>query len=157
MQLLVKFSLHNIITFLEFLHQSSLSPKVISNYLSSIISMAKFYYIEHSALSHIAMSRFLRSITINSGFSPTPRVFLISTPYTGFPWLVTLYLIQFYFDLFFSLHFLHFRECPMWLLIVPELLTLHAIFLGKTSFLLILVLTCLLSGPRPSKASTHII
>ena len=74
MQLPVTFSLHNIITFLEFLHQSSLSPKVISNYLSSIRSMAKFYNIEHADLSHIAVSRFL-SITINSRFSPTPRVF----------------------------------------------------------------------------------
>ena len=82
MQLPLKFSLHNIITFLEFLYQSSLSPKVISNYLSSIRSMTKFYNIEHSDLSHIAVSRFLRSITINSRFSPTPRgVFDIHTLY----------------------------------------------------------------------------
>ena len=73
MQLPVEFSLHNIITFLEFLYQSSLSPKVISNYFASIRSMAKFYNIEHSDLSHIAVSRFLRSITINYRFSPTPR------------------------------------------------------------------------------------
>ena len=59
--------------FFQFLHQSSLSPKVISNYLSSIRSMAKFYNIEHSDLSHIAASRFVRRVTINSRFSPTPE------------------------------------------------------------------------------------
>ena len=82
MHLPVDFSLHNVIIFLEFLYQSSLSPKVIANYLASLRSMAKFYNIEHSHLSHIAVSRFLRSIAINSRFSPTPRgVFNIYTLY----------------------------------------------------------------------------
>ena len=53
-----QFFLHNIIIFLEFLYVSSLSPKAIANYLASLQSMAKFYNIEHSDLSHIAVSRF---------------------------------------------------------------------------------------------------
>ena len=73
MQLPPTFSLHNIVIFLEFLYQSSLSPNVIGNYLASLRSMAMFYNIKHSNLSHIAVSRFLRSKTVNSRFSPTPR------------------------------------------------------------------------------------
>ena len=83
MQLPPNFSLHNIIVFLEFLYQRSLSPKVIANYLVlSLKSMAKFYNIEHFDFSHIAVSRFLRSITFNSRFNLTLRdVFDIYTLY----------------------------------------------------------------------------
>ena len=73
---------HTILAFLEYLHQNSLSPKVIKNYLSSIKSMAFQFNIDHSALSHYTISRYLRSLSINSTFRPTPRgIFDIQTLY----------------------------------------------------------------------------
>ena len=82
MDLPIAISVHNILTFLEYLYQNLISPKVISSYLSSIHSKASFYNWDTSSLSHPAIHRFIRSININSKFSPTPRrVFDIQTLY----------------------------------------------------------------------------
>ena len=82
MGLPVGLSVHNILVFLEYLHQNQLSPKVIKNYLSSITSMAKFYRLPDSALADTSISRYIRSISINSRFRPTLRgVFDIQTLY----------------------------------------------------------------------------
>ena len=82
MDLPVSISVHNILTFLEYLYQNLISPKVISSYLSSIHSKAGLYSWDTSSLSHPAIHRFIRSININSKFSPTPRgVFDIQTLY----------------------------------------------------------------------------
>ena len=73
---------HNVLAFLEYLHQNSLSPKVIRNYLSSMKTMCTQFHIDHSALSHYTISRYLRSLSINSTFRPTPRgVFDLHTLY----------------------------------------------------------------------------
>ena len=75
-------TVHSILTFLEYLHQNSLSPKVIKNYLSSIRTMALEFQIDHSCLSHHSIAKYLRSISINSTFRPTPRgVFDVHTLY----------------------------------------------------------------------------
>ena len=75
-------SMHNILVFLEYLVNSSISPKVVRNYLSSMASMASFYRITHEALHSEPVKRFLRSITINSSFSPTHKgIFDIHTIY----------------------------------------------------------------------------
>ena len=82
MDLPVSLSVHNILSFLEYLYQNGLSPKVIKNYLSSISSVSKFFNLDVSHLSHIAVSHYLRSISINSSFRPTLRgIFDISTLY----------------------------------------------------------------------------
>ena len=65
-------SAQNILIFLEFLVKNHLSPKVIRNYFSSISSLAKFYDLDVSDLSHPAVLRFLRSLSVNSTFRPTP-------------------------------------------------------------------------------------
>ena len=62
----------NLLAFLEFLHQNSLSPKVIRNYLSSLSSLCSLYQVS-SDCNHPALARFLRSLSINSHFRPTPR------------------------------------------------------------------------------------
>ena len=82
MKLPVNFSLHNILTFLEYLYQNHISPQVIKNYVSSLNSMARTYNIPAEDLSHVAVSHYLRSISINSTFRPTPRgIFEIRTLY----------------------------------------------------------------------------
>ena len=82
MDLPISISVHNILTFLEYLYQNLISPKVVSSYLSSIHSKASFYNWDTSSLSHSAIHRFIRSININSKFFPTPRgVFDIQTLY----------------------------------------------------------------------------
>ena len=82
MKLPVEFSLHNILVFLEYLYQHHLSPQVIKNYVSSLASMARTYNISAASLSHISVGHYLRSISINSTFRPTPRgVFDIHTLY----------------------------------------------------------------------------
>ena len=78
----VVISTHNVLVFLEYLVKSSISPKVVKNYLSSIASMASFYRIPHQAIQSEPVKRFLRSISINSSFSPTHRgIFNIHTLY----------------------------------------------------------------------------
>ena len=58
---------------MEYLFQSGISPKVISSYLSSIYSKASLYGWDVSPIAHPAVRRYIRSISINSTFSPTPR------------------------------------------------------------------------------------
>ena len=68
--------------FLEFLAQQNLTPKVIRNYMSSVITMAKVYHLQHVDTSHVLITRFLRSLSFNSTFAPTPRgIFDIPTLY----------------------------------------------------------------------------
>ena len=83
MDLPVSLSLHNILVFLEYLYQSSLSTKVIKNYHSSLISKARQLGLNTRILFHLTVSKLLRSISINSHFIPTPRgVFDIPTLYS---------------------------------------------------------------------------
>ena len=75
-------NLHNILTFLEYLFQNHISPKVIRNYLSSVRLMAHQYNMPQSDINHYAITNYIRSISINSAFSPTPRgIFDLSTLY----------------------------------------------------------------------------
>ena len=70
------------LTFLGFLAQKYLSPKVIRNYMSSVIAMAKVYQLQHVDTLHVLIVRFSRSLSLNSPFAPTPRgVFDIPTLY----------------------------------------------------------------------------
>ena len=67
---------------MEYLHQNSISPKVVRNYIFSIASQAKFYPIQHQDINHPAVARYLRSISIHSRFQPTPRgIFDVKTLY----------------------------------------------------------------------------
>ena len=82
MDLPINISVQNILTFLEYLYQNLISPKVLSSYLSFIHSKASIYNWDTSSLSHLAIHRFIRSININSKFSSTLRgVFDIQTLY----------------------------------------------------------------------------
>ena len=82
MDLPVTCNLHNILAFMEFLYQNSISPKVISTYNSSILTKAHLYGWDTSAASHPAVTRYIRSISINCKFNPTPRgIFDIPTLY----------------------------------------------------------------------------
>ena len=75
-------SVHNLLTFLEYLFQNCISPKVISTSFSSIHSKAKLYGLDVSSIAHPAVQRYIRSISINSRFAPTPRgIFDIRTLY----------------------------------------------------------------------------
>ena len=95
--------------------RTPMSPKVSANYLASLRSMAKFYNIEHSDLSHIAVSRFLRSITINSRFRPTPSgVFNIHTLYKISLACDSLLNAILFRAIFLTAFFLHFSECLMY-------------------------------------------
>ena len=70
------------LTFLEFLAQQNLTPKVIRNCMSSVITMAKVYHLQHVDTSHVLITRFLHSLSLNSTFAPTPRdIFDIPTLY----------------------------------------------------------------------------
>ena len=72
----------SVLAFLEYLYQNLISPKVIRNYLSSITSMASLYNLDPSAAFHPSISRFLKSLSINSPFRPTPReIFDLRTLY----------------------------------------------------------------------------
>ena len=78
----ISLEVHNVLVFLEFLTKNSISHKVVKNYLSSISSLASFYNLDPSGLSDPAILRFIRSMSINSYFRPTPRgVFDIRTIY----------------------------------------------------------------------------
>ena len=81
MNLPVIMSVHNILTFLEYLHTDPLSPKVIKNYLSSISSMTKQLKLYPSNFYRHMEQKYL-SIAINSQFAPTPTdIFDIITMY----------------------------------------------------------------------------
>ena len=67
---------------MEYLYHNSISPKVVRNYISFIASQAKFYSMQHQDITHPAVSRYLRSISIHSRFQPTPRgIFDLKTLY----------------------------------------------------------------------------
>ena len=66
-------TIQTILSFLEFLHLDSVSPRVIANYVSSLKTVARRYKLDPEPLSHQLVSVYLRSITINSTFNPTPR------------------------------------------------------------------------------------
>ena len=135
LNLSIVISTHNVLVFLEYLVKSSISPKVVKNYLSSIASMASFYRIPHQAIQSEPVKRFLRSISINSSFSPTHRgIFNIHT-LTLFLLHVTGYRIHFCSEQFSLLHFMHSSECQTLPLIARKPLTPPYIYLGKTSSL----------------------
>ena len=78
----IEISAKNLLIFLEFLARNSISPKVVHNYFSSISSLSKFFNLDTKELSHPAVIRFLRGLSINSPFRPTPRgIFDIRTMY----------------------------------------------------------------------------
>ena len=82
MDLPMSVTLHNMLVFLEYLHQNSLSPKVIKNYLSSIATMSKAYSIDYTATHHPAVLRYIRGLSLTFPFRPTPRgIFDIPTLY----------------------------------------------------------------------------
>ena len=82
MNLPLQTTVYNLLVFLEYLHSNKLSPKVIQNYLSSIRTAAIKYNLQVQHTSSHLLTRFIRSISINSPFAPTPRgVFEIKTMY----------------------------------------------------------------------------
>ena len=71
------FQLQSVLFFLQFLANNGLQPKVIANYVSS---MATWYNLEHTALSHHSIFLLLRSFRINNPSPPTFKgIFDIST------------------------------------------------------------------------------
>ena len=82
MDLPIVASVHNLLSFLEYLYQNAISPKIIATYLASIKARASLYSWDVSAFAHSAVSRYIRSITINSNFTPVARgIFDIRTLY----------------------------------------------------------------------------
>ena len=82
MDLQIAVNVHNLLVFLEYLHQNFLSPKVIKNYLSSIATMARTYNMDYSATNNPAVLRYIRGLSLTSPFRPTPRgIFDIPTLY----------------------------------------------------------------------------
>ena len=73
-------TLHNIMVFIEYLHQNFISCKVISSYISSIKSMSVLYNLPSKIFSHPDITRLLRSISLTSHFAPTPGEFLTFVP-----------------------------------------------------------------------------
>ena len=67
------FTLHSLLAFLEYLYVNHLSPKVIQNYLSSLKTFAKVHSLSLAPFSHQLISAYVRSISINSQFSPLPK------------------------------------------------------------------------------------
>ena len=67
-----EFTIQTILSFLEFLHSNSVSTRVIANYVSSLKTVACRYKWDPEPLHHRLVSAYLRSITINSTFNPTP-------------------------------------------------------------------------------------
>ena len=81
MDLPITLNLSHILAFLEYLYAKHISARVIKNYLSSNKTMATAYNLDSTYLYHHAVNRYLRSISINTHFSPTPRgVFDLITP-----------------------------------------------------------------------------
>ena len=73
MKLPLTFSLHSLLAFLEFLNINNISPRVIQNYLSSLKNFAKIRGWDISPFHHKLVLDYIRSITINSSFSPAPK------------------------------------------------------------------------------------
>ena len=91
-------TLHNIMVFIEYLHQNHISHKVISAYLSSVRSMASLYNLPLQPFSHPAITRLLRSISLTSHFPLPPEESLTSQHYITFPFHVTLGMIPTYIE-----------------------------------------------------------
>ena len=68
-----QFTIQSVLYFLEFLYSNSVSPRVIANYVSSLKTAAKRYKWDSEPLQHQLVSAYLRSISINSTFTPTPK------------------------------------------------------------------------------------
>ena len=80
MDLPVEPSVHSVLAFLEYLYTNSVSHKVMLNYVSSIRKAAVKYKWQPEVLSHRLITDYLRSISINTRFAPTPRgIFYLST------------------------------------------------------------------------------
>ena len=147
----VNVTAQNLLIFMEFLSRNQLSHRVIRNYLSSLSSMAQFYGLDTSHLSHPAVSIFLRSLSINSSFRPSPRgIFDIRTLYhiskacdsLPDPYLFrAIFLVAFY-------AFLRISK------IAPHSNRQFSHSLGKTLYLLLQGLICSYNGPRPYKTTT---
>ena len=67
------FSLHSLLAFLEYLYVNNMSPGVIQNYLSSLRTFARLRGWDISPFEHKLVLDYVRSITINSHFSPVPK------------------------------------------------------------------------------------
>ena len=82
LSLAVDISVHNVLIFLEYLYTNNISPRVIKNYLSSMISCAKHFRMDPSSLFHPLVNTFIRSVSINSTFAPSTKgIFDINTLY----------------------------------------------------------------------------
>ena len=80
MSLPVEPSIHSLLAFMEFLHINSISYKVLLNYISSLKTAGKRFGWNLAPFAHQLITSYLRSISINSKFAPTPRgVFDLST------------------------------------------------------------------------------
>ena len=66
-------SVHSLLAFMEFLHINSISYKVILNYMSSLKTAGRKFGWNLASFDHHLVSSYIRSISINSNFSPTPR------------------------------------------------------------------------------------
>ena len=128
MELPLVINLHNILAFLEYLHQNSLYVKVIKNYLSLISTMASLYLLDCTAISHPFVLRYLRGLYLSSPFKPTPGAFLMFLLYISFQSNVTSYPIHFFSELFFSHLFMLLQGCQISLPIAQNNLTLKHIF-----------------------------
>ena len=73
MELPVELNVHSVLAFLEYLFINSVSYKVMLNYISSIKKATTKYHWNPEILSHRLISEYLRSISINTRFAPTPR------------------------------------------------------------------------------------
>ena len=82
LKILFVFSIHNLLSFGEYMYNNNTSHKVIKQYFSSLNTSASFYGLNVQAFSHPLLARFIRSISINSQFSPSPKgLFDIRTLY----------------------------------------------------------------------------
>ena len=75
-------SIHNLLIFGEYLHNNNILYKVTKHYFSSLATCASYYKLDTKSFSHPLLSRFIRSISINSQSSPSPKgIFDIRTIY----------------------------------------------------------------------------
>ena len=73
-------SVHSALAFLEYLHMNALSHKVIVNYVSSLKKASIKYSWSPDVFTHRLILEYLRSVSINTRFSPTVRgIFDISS------------------------------------------------------------------------------
>ena len=67
------FTNHTVLAFMQFLADNDLSPCVITNYISSLKTMALSHNMPHSALAHRNVSLFTKSLLTNTIFRPQFR------------------------------------------------------------------------------------